>query len=62
VFKGKDKYGNKYYEYDDNGLIKRRVEYSDSNSKMEIEREYWQEWLNYKEFESISDENKRMIE
>ena len=47
ILKGTDKFGNRYYEYADDGMIKRKVEFAEGNHGLEYESEFWHEWLKY---------------
>lgn len=47
ILKGTDKYGNRYYEFTDDDMIKRKIEFAEGNHGLEYESEFWHEWLKY---------------
>jgi NADH:ubiquinone oxidoreductase subunit len=47
ILKGTDRYGNRYYEFNDDDTIKRKIEFAEGNEKLEYESEFWHEWLKY---------------
>lgn len=47
VLKGTDKFGNKYYEFNDDNTIKRKIEFAEGNDALQYESEFWHEWLKY---------------